>query len=600
MRSNIALKLFIAAAFALCIGFVVQNVLVQLFSSRINEAINLAMKNLSENIVQQNEGIFRQMERDQLERASEKMDAQGERQAAAMAVYAREPLQTDETDAFRRIGEKLIESGDYVVLYAVRGDGSYFTGTARTASARLARRVGGNLSGLLPDAIAERLLATKGVRQYVAPIVDAGGMKQGEVRLLALEESIETAREEMDLTATIMDESMAMVVLNHMEESRELMNNSWASFKQGLLLASVVSMILAAVALFWATRFVTRPLTAAVDMANAIRAGDMSCRMRTKARGEVGALVGAMNEMAEKVGEREGETRDALNRLGAVLQQVGMAAGEVTASASYLANSSQVVTADAQRQEALLQGIVDSVGTLGCGVTQCAGNAGKASQLTLLVKASVYNGDEEMDRMIHAVSELSESHAKVAKAMKVIDEISFQTNLLALNAAVEAARAGRHGKGFAVVAGEVRNLAAKSARSAMETEQLIRESQERLIYTSQCLGATGDALRQIEGGVDDVSSLMDEIAGVSGKNADDLERVRKNIEEISHVAERNHVSAASASATAEELLAMAAGLKDMLKGGTGEAPASTKGERTREGEQKALEGGASPVLDMSL
>jgi methyl-accepting chemotaxis protein len=299
-------------------------------------------------------------------------------------------------------------------------------------------------------------------------------------------------------------------------------------------------------------------------MADAIRYGDFKARLHTTDHGEVGALVGAMNEMAEKVGEREAETREAIRRLGAVLSQVSLAAGEITSSASHLANSSQVVTSDAQLQEKLLQIIADSVQALGDGVTKCATNAGKASTLSSQAKESVYKGDEEMERMIGAMGELSDSHAKVAKAMKVIDEIAFQTNLLALNAAVEAARAGRHGKGFAVVADEVRNLAAKSARSAMETEQLIKESQERLSYTSDCLNATGQALRQIETGVDDVSALMAEIADISEKNAVGLTQVKSNVGQINEVAERNHMSAASAAATAEELLAMAAGLKDML------------------------------------
>ena len=84
--------------------------------------------------------------------------------------------------------------------------------------------------------------------------------------------------------------------------------------------------------------------------------------------------------------------------------------------------------------------------------------------------------NQSLDRMVEQMKEIGNSSNKIARIIKVIDEIAFQTNILALNAAVEAARAGEAGLGFAVVADEVRNLAQRCAQAARDTAGLIEDS----------------------------------------------------------------------------------------------------------------------------
>ncbi|MBU2091829.1 MAG: methyl-accepting chemotaxis protein, partial [Alphaproteobacteria bacterium] len=121
------------------------------------------------------------------------------------------------------------------------------------------------------------------------------------------------------------------------------------------------------------------------------------------------------------------------------------------------------------------------------------------------------------------VSTLREALNKVGSVAQEIASIAKQTNLLALNASIEAARAGEAGRGFAIVAGEVKQLAAQTARATQDINvtlgHLAQQSGD-LLQRSDSAAGKADAVREGADAIDHVmGSVGQAIEGVGNETA---------------------------------------------------------------------------------
>ncbi|MCD6527924.1 MAG: MCP four helix bundle domain-containing protein [Desulfuromonas sp.] len=285
------------------------------------------------------------------------------------------------------------------------------------------------------------------------------------------------------------------------------------------------------------------------QMAKTLASGDWTTSIKSKS---------AQDEMNQNLAMMIEEVNKTLVVVAASGDQIASGAGQIS-------DSSQSLSQGATESAASLEEITSSMNEMGSQTTQNAENAGQANRLADEAQSAAQKGNDQMQEMVAAMAEINEAGQNISKIIKVIDEIAFQTNLLALNAAVEAARAGQHGKGFAVVAEEVRNLAARSAKAASETAELIEGSVAKTERGSSIADQTSKALHEIVNGIGKVNDLVAEIATASNEQAQGISQVNQGLGQIDQVTQQNTANAEESAAAAEELNSQAVQLQEMLQ-----------------------------------
>ena len=245
---------------------------------------------------------------------------------------------------------------------------------------------------------------------------------------------------------------------------------------------------------------------------------------------------------------------------------------KIAESASHVANASKQVSAASQ---SLAQGASEQAASLEETsasteeiVSITRRNADHASEVAALMQKTGEDSTESnraLDLMVEQMKEIDGSSHKIARIIKVIDEIAFQTNILALNAAVEAARAGEAGLGFAVVADEVRNLAQRCAQAARDTAALIEESIATAGDGNAKLDRMAGAVRSVTESAVRVKTLVDQVNLGSQEQARGMEQISRAIVQMEQVTQRTAAGAEQSASAGAELDGHASMLRDLVR-----------------------------------
>ncbi|MBY5282839.1 methyl-accepting chemotaxis protein [Anabaena sp. PCC 7938] len=225
-----------------------------------------------------------------------------------------------------------------------------------------------------------------------------------------------------------------------------------------------------------------------------------------------GAARGDLTVQAEVTADVLGAVADAFNltiqNLRDIVQQVKVAAREVTKGSTNSETFARALSGDALRQAEELAVTLNSVQVMTESIQQVAVAAKEAETVARDASTIALKGGEAVENTVAGILEIRETVAETTRKVKrlaessqeinsivaLVSQIASRTNLLALNASIEAARAGDAGRGFAIVADEVRQLADKSAKSLKEIEQIVMQIQSE---TSSVMTAMEEGTQQV-------------------------------------------------------------------------------------------------------
>ncbi|OOM81254.1 methyl-accepting chemotaxis protein [Clostridium sp. BL-8] len=329
-------------------------------------------------------------------------------------------------------------------------------------------------------------------------------------------------------------------------------NNKTADNTTILTMAILIVGILAAIFIgIFISASISKPVRKIIKIADKVADGDFDVDINMESKDEIGLLAEAFRRMTEK--------------LNSTMHTINAAAEQVAAGSRQVSDSSVSLSQGAMEQASSIEELTSSMEEISSQTKMNAENATSANDIAVSAKANAEDGYEQMKEMQKAVVEINNSSTNIYKIIKVIDEIAFQTNILALNAAVEAARAGQHGKGFAVVAEEVRNLAARSAKAAKETADMIEGSIKKAEAGTNIADKTAGALNKIVEDTVKIAEFISQIAIASNEQAEGIEQINQGIMQVSAIVQSNSATAEESASASEELASQAEMLKDQVK-----------------------------------
>ena len=321
--------------------------------------------------------------------------------------------------------------------------------------------------------------------------------------------------------------------------------NEIATFLPPITAASIL--VSAVLAFLLVTRGITRPVGVVTRAMQALARGDLAASVPDDTRSdEIGTMIQAVRAFrdslieAAHLRELQGEERLRAehDKMAALVRMADRIEAEASASVAQVGEQTNLVSVTIEKMLTLAgesgasahgaaaaassalasaESVASAAEELAASISEIGGQIARSNEV-------VGHAVDESDRTRATIETLTGRVGQIGVVAEMIGDIAAKTNLLALNATIEAARAGEAGKGFAVVAGEVKQLAAQTARSTAEINRHIAEVRAA---TDEAVGA----ITRIGTIIGDVTAIAGSIAAAVEQQSIATAEIARNVTE---------------------------------------------------------------------
>jgi methyl-accepting chemotaxis protein len=380
----------------------------------------------------------------------------------------------------------------------------------------------------------------------------------------------------MGLKAESTIEKIVEVNLAGANAASKIGNGLYLTSRDFIIAVVSFAIIFAAVAGYFLTTSIARPVKRMTDAMTRLAGGDLEHAIPAMGqRDEMGRMADAVQVfrqqaienlkqvVREKIAEQEAmelrkqavlemagtverETTGAIAAIEETARRVDHAAQEMAQFVAAVAGDTQSVASASQQALTNSQTVASAAEELSSSIQEVGAQIARTTEVT---RRAVTSGESAAT----TVRSLTDAVSRISEVTKLIGQIASQTNLLALNATIEAARAGEAGRGFSVVASEVKNLANQTARSTEDINRHIEEIQTVTEAAVSAMTDVGDRIREIDGATTAIASAIEQQEAATREIARNVSETTSAALEVSAKIQSASVGAGYANGRAGEV-----------------------------------------------